>query len=379
MRRLRQIREFMATEAAGGMVMITAAALAILLANSPLSASYNALLAYPILPHFSASLFVQDVLMVIFFFAVGLELKSEMREGALAAPGQKLLPLIAALGGVIAPALIYLLITRAAAPLQPGWAIPTATDIAFALCVLRLVGPSIPTSAKMFLLAIAIYDDLIAILIIALFYANGVALAPLAATAAISGVMLWLNHRHIHHAALYLALGVALWFAVHAAGIHPTVAGVITAFMIPLHTHDGRPIIAPLLHALHPYVAFLILPLFALVSAGVDLSGFTPDAMLSPLPLAIALALFFGKPIGILLATFACVRSGRATLPNGMRWRLVYGVSVIAGIGFTMSLFIGQLAFSDGLTQNEVKLGVLAGSLISAAWGLIFLKSRRIS
>lgn len=380
MRRIPKLaRQFLATESAGGIVMIFAALLAIIAANSALAPNYHAFLAAPLPMHMDVSLFTKDVLMAIFFFAVGMELKSEMREGALAAKGQKLLPAMAAIGGIVAPALLYLAVTQGAPELRAGWAIPTATDIAFALCVLRLIGPSVPNSAKIFLLAIAIYDDLAAILIIAFFYSSGVALMPLAASVAIGAGLFLLNRLHVSRLLPYLLFGAAMWVALHEAGIHPTIAGVVTGIAIPMRTRSNAPLLNHLLHRLHPFVGFCILPLFAFVSAGVDLRGISPSDALAPFPVGIALALFFGKQIGIFGAAYACVKSGLAPLPNGVNWRLVYGVSMMAGIGFTMSLFIGQLAFSDPQMQDEVKLGVIAGSLLSAAFGAIFLKMRRSS
>ncbi len=369
-------RHFFLLEAAGGVVMLAFAALAIALANSPFSQGYQTLIHAPLFGHFHVSSFTKDVLMVIFFFAIGMELKIEMREGALAEKGQKILPLIAALGGIAVPALLYLTITRNQPQLQSGWAIPTATDIAFAMCVLRLIGSAVPTSAKIFLLAIAIYDDLAAIVIIAFFYSSGVALMPLGILAALAALLYGLNRAHVSSLIPYLAIGVALWFTLHAAGIHPTVAGVMTGIAIPMRRRDGTPLLAASLHRLHPFVAFAILPLFAFTSAGVDLRTIPMAQAFSALPVGIALALFFGKQIGILGATWLAVTLRIAALPGGVNWRMVYGVAVLAGIGFTMSLFIGKLAFTDALLLDDVKLGVLAGSLLSTLWGLLYLRLR---
>lgn len=356
--------------------MILAALGALIFANSPWNAYYHAFIAYPLSAHIDVSLFTTDVLMAVFFFLVGMELKHEMLEGALAAPGQKTLPLFAALGGVIAPALIYLIVTHAHPEYRAGWAIPTATDIAFAVCVLRLLGPAAPHSAKMFLLAIAIYDDLAAILIIAFFYSVGLAMLPLAAAAGIATGLWLLNRCGFTHLIPYLALGAALWFAIHAAGIHPTVAGVITGLAIPLHRRDGAPILGRLLKMLHPYVAFGILPLFAFTRAGLDVRGLNMETLLGALPLAVSTALVLGKQIGIFAASWACVRLTRTPLPDGMGWRMVYGVAAMAGIGFTMSLFLGQLAFPGPGLQPAVTLGVLGGSLISALCGVFLLRRR---
>ncbi|MFZ4540211.1 MAG: Na+/H+ antiporter NhaA [Rickettsiales bacterium] len=370
-------KNFLELESAGGIVMIAAAAFAILLANSPLSQGYHQLITANLFGHVDVELLVKDVLMVIFFFAIGMELKIEMREGALAAKGQKILPLIAAIGGIVVPAMLYLAITHDQPQLHAGWAIPTATDIAFALCVLRLIGPAVPQPAKIFLLAIAIYDDLAAILIIALFYSSGLAIFPLAAVAALGALLYILNRVHISSLIPYLLTGIALWFALHEAGIHPTVAGVMTGIAIPLRKKSGDPLLNNLLHKIHPSVAFLILPIFAFTSAGVDIRGISIAAAFSALPVGITLALFFGKQLGILAATYACVKGRLASLPNGVNWPLVYGIAILAGIGFTMSLFIGKLAFTGAEMQDELKLGVLAGSLLSSLWGLIYLRTRR--
>jgi NhaA family Na+:H+ antiporter len=369
-------RHFLLLETAGGLVMIASAILAIALANSAWSETYQALIKAPLFAEFYVSNFTKDVLMVIFFFAIGMELKLEMREGALSAKGQKILPLIAAAGGIALPALLYLAITRNHPELQAGWAIPTATDIAFAMCVLRLVGSSVPAAAKIFLLAIAIYDDLAAILIIAIFYSGSLALLPLLAVAGLSAALYGLNRAHICHLVPYLAIGVALWFALHASGIHTTVAGVMVGIAIPMRDREGNPLLSHVLHLFHPYVAFAILPIFAFTSAGVDIRNISLDHAFSALPMGIALALFFGKEIGIFGATFAAVKLGIAPLPKQVNWGLVYGVSILAGIGFTMSLFIGKLAFTDPLLLDEVKLGVLAGSLLSTVWGILYLSTR---
>lgn len=357
--------------------MIATAIVAIALANSSWSAGYQALIQAPLFADFYVSTFTKDVLMVIFFFAIGMELKLEMREGALSEKGQKILPLIAAVGGITLPALLYLFITRNHPELQSGWAIPTATDIAFAMCVVRLLGNRVPPAAKIFLLAIAIYDDLAAILIIAVFYSSGLALAPLAVVVALAALLYGLNRANISNILPYLAIAIALWFALHAAGIHTTVAGVMVGIAIPLRTRDNKPFLSHVLHKIHPTVAFGILPLFAFTSAGVDLRTIPLDQAFSALPVGIALALFFGKQIGIFGATFAAVKLGISPLPKHVNWPLVYGVSILAGIGFTMSLFIGKLAFTDPLFLDEVKIGVLAGSLLSTVWGILYLRSRR--
>lgn len=377
LRSIRQrARDFAALESAGGLVMIAAALVAVFLTNSPFASSYQHVLELSV-QGFSLVDFVKDVLMVLFFFAVGMELKIEMREGVLAAKGQKILPLFAAIGGIAVPALIYGVVTRAHADLQVGWAIPTATDIAFALCVLRLAGPAIPPPAKTFLLAIAIYDDLAAILIIALFYSSGMALVSLAMVAVLLCALAALNRFHCCSIIVYAALAIALWFALHHAHIHPTVAGVATGIAIPLRRGDGTPLLAPLLHRIHPFIAFFVLPLFAFVSAGVSFAGLQLEDLLATLPLGIMLALVIGKPLGILLGSGMCTGLGLARLPAGVPWRMVVGIGLLAGIGFTMSFFIGDLAFSAGESHTGVTLGILAGSLISAGLGLLYLRLAR--
>lgn len=367
-------RHFLLLESAGGVVMLAAAALAILLANSPASATYQQLIAAPLFAGMDVSLFTKDVLMVLFFFAVGMELKLEMREGALAEKGQKTLPLIAALGGIMVPALLYLFITRHHPELRSGWAIPTATDIAFAMCVLRLVGGAMPSAAKIFLLAIAIYDDLAAILIIALFYSHGLAPLPLTTVAALAGGLYLLNRAHVCNPLPYLLTGLGLWFALHHAGIHTTVAGVMVGMAIPLRDRGGAPLLSHLLHRLHPAVAFGVLPLFAFTSAGVDMRGLAMADAFSALPLGIALALFLGKPLGICTACFASIALGISRLPTAVSRRMVLGISILAGIGFTMSLFIGNLAFADAILLGKVKIGVIAGSLLSSLAGIFYLR-----
>lgn len=373
------VREFLALEAAGGLVMLIAAGLALFVANSSWNEHYEQLRGFALTPHMSLELFVNDVLMTIFFFAVGMELKCEMKEGALSQKGQSTLPLMAALGGVILPALIYLILTRHEPSLQQGWAIPTATDIAFALCALRLIGPQVPQAAKIFLLAIAMYDDLMAILIIGIFYAHAPSVLALGISAGIIAILALLNRFHLSHRLPYLLFGAVLWQSLHGAGIHPTLAGVLTAFAIPMRNKFTRPLLAPFLHHLHPWVAFLILPAFAFINAGVDLRGLSLDQALSPLPVAIALALVIGKQLGIFGAVYLAIRTRRAALPEGVNWPTTYGIAVMAGIGFTMSLFIGNLAFHGASGMDNVKLGVLAGSLISAVWGMIWLRLCRTS
>lgn len=364
----RALREFFARETAGGIVMLLAALAAMALANSPASGQYLQFIHAPLPGGLDTHAFVSEVLMPVFFLFVGLELKHEMRAGALATPSQRLLPLIAAAGGVVVPALLYLAITRSEPLLASGWAIPTATDIAFAIAVVSLAGSRVPAGAKIFLLAIAIYDDLAAILIIALFYTGELAILPLAGAGAVLLAMAALNRYTRAPTAPILLLGLALGLLLHAGGIHTTVAGMLTGMCV------AQSAVKPLVHRLHPWVVFGILPLFAFASAGVNMAGMTLDTLLTPLPLGIALGLFLGKQLGIFGATMAAVKLGIARLPEQTDARTLYAIAIIAGIGFTMSLFIGQLAFADAALQDALKLGVMAGSLFSAVAGFLLLR-----
>lgn len=376
------IKNFIHNETSGGVVMLLFALLAIIAANSGFSSSYKDFINLPIklnLSNFHADFtlktFTKDVLMCIFFMVVGMELKREMVEGHLSKKGQKILPLIAALGGILTPALFFFIFNIKHPENHAGWAIPSATDIAFALCVLTLIGKSVPPSAKIFLLAIAIYDDLAAIIIIALFYSSGVSLVPLLCSLFFIFALFLLNKNNVSKISFYLLIGCCLWVCFYLSGVHTTVAGVILGALIPLKIDSKN--ISPLknlIKTLHTFVAFFILPLFAFVSAGVSFENITFAALFAPLTLGIAIALFFGKQIGILAATYLAVKAEIASKPEGTDWRDIYGVAVVAGIGFTMSLFIGLLAFKEPLLQDEVKIGVIAGSLLSTIWGFIVFK-----
>jgi NhaA family Na+:H+ antiporter len=368
-------------EAFAGVLMILAAVLALIFANTGLSGAYYGFLntevsllingiglTKPLL------LWINDGLMAMFFFLIGLELKREMVEGRLKNPRDVMLPGIAAIGGMLAPMAVFLLLTAGNPELTSGWAIPAATDIAFAVGVLALLGKRIPSSLKIFLLTLAILDDMGAILIIALFYGSGVdtgylgmALVPLAGLIA-------LNLRGTHRIAPFMLLGAIMWFFVLKSGIHPTVAGVVTAFTIPLKDRFGKSPLHSLEHNLHPYVIYGIAPIFALANAGIDLSGISMSDFLSPLPLGIAAGLFIGKQIGVFGATWLLVKSGIAKLPHGANWMMVWGISMLAGIGFTMSLFIGSLSFEGDEMMNMVRLGVMTGSVLSAVAGYLVLK-----
>ena len=377
----RALDRFFRHDAAGGIVLMAAAVLALLIANSSLSDLYQSVLVkkFSILLDGEGLskeliLWINDGLMAIFFFLIGLELKREMMEGKLKNPRDVMLPGMAAVGGMAVPALIFLLFNWSDPVTKGGWAIPAATDIAFAVGVLALLGKRVPSALKIFLLTLAILDDLGAILIIALFYTSELhvdylflALAPLAG-------LLWLNLKGTHRIAPILLLGTILWVLVLKSGVHATLAGVVTAFFVPLKDRFGKSPLHSLEDGLSPYVFFLIVPIFAFANAGVVLKGLTFGDLFAPLPLGIAAGLVIGKQIGVFGVTWLLVKAGLARLPHAVTWTHIYGLACLAGIGFTMSLFIGGLSFSDQAHMNEVRLGVLAGSAISALIGYTVLR-----
>jgi Na+:H+ antiporter, NhaA family len=378
-----RLQRFMQQEAAGGMVMILCALLAMIAANSTFAESYRALVYTPIGFNLGEATiaeplkqWVKDILMAFFFLLIGLELKREMIEGVLAKRGNVALPAIAALAGMAVPALLFLWFNAHHAEYAHGWAIASATDIAFAVAIVALFGKRLPAAARIFLLAVAIFDDLGAILIIALFYNSALALTPLAFAAGCAALLWLLNRANICSIIPYALLGVMLWFALFQAGIHPTLAGVLVGIAIPmrntLHASDSP--VNHTIHALHPWVNFVILPIFAFTAAGVDVRTMDASMLLHPLPLGIALALFFGKQMGIFGSVFLCSKLRLLPLPQDARLRDMYAVSVIAGIGFTMSLFIGALAFHEAQLRDLVTIGVLAGSLAAALWGAMVLR-----
>jgi len=379
----RLISDFMKTESSSGIVMIACAVLALIAANSPWSALYkefiNISIGFSVNEAAAAEplkAWVKDILMVFFFLIVGLELKREMSEGFLSRRDQILLPLAAAAGGMFAPAVIFFALNHGHPGNIAGWAIPSATDIAFALCVLMLVGKGIPPAVKIFLLAIAIFDDLGAILIIAAFYNTALALTPLLMAVLGLGILAVLNWRNITILTPYFLTGIYLWFCFYHSGIHTTVAGVAVGMAIPMRDKDNlrHSPLNTCMHLLHPWVSFLVLPIFAFTSAGVSFAGVQAGDLLKPLPLGIALGLFFGKQIGIFGTTWLLVTMRLAGKPEGASWMHLYGASIIAGIGFTMSLFIGLLAFDDAQLQEMVKIGVIGGSLLATLWGFIVLR-----
>lgn len=374
------LNRFFKHDAAGGIVLMGAAALAFIVANSSLSGGYHSALNTYLAVTLDGEglqkpliLWINDGLMAIFFFLIGLELKREMLEGKLKNPRDVLLPGAAAVGGMIAPALIFLLFNWGNAETIHGWAIPAATDIAFAVGVLALLGTRAPAALKIFLLTLAILDDLGAIIIIALFYTAELKIDYLWLSLIPLAGLWWCHYKKIHRIAPIILLGVVLWFLVLKSGVHATLAGVITAFFVPLKDRYGKSPLHALEHALSPYVFFLIVPIFAFSNAGVVLSGLGLEDLVSALPLGIALGLYIGKMIGVFGVTWLLVKLGTATLPSGVTWQHIFGVACLAGIGFTMSLFIGGLSFGEGALMNEVRVGVLGGSLLSAVTGYLVL------
>jgi Na+:H+ antiporter, NhaA family len=355
-----------------------AAALALIIANSALGPTYFAFLHLSIFG-WSVHHVINDGLMAIFFLLVGLEIKREFLDGHLRSWSDRALPLIAAAGGMCVPALIYLAITRAQPSLARGWAIPAATDIAFAIGVLALLGSRIPGSLKIFLTTVAIADDLGAVVIIALAYTASISGPALLAAGLILTVMFLLNRNGVKRLWPYLVLAVALWLAVLASGVHATVAGVLAASAIPIKSSPAAPDaedspLHQLEHAISPWVAYLIVPLFGFANAGVSFAGLGIEALLAPLPVAIAAGLFLGKQVGIFLSMRLAIAFRLGTKLSNASWMQIYGTSLLCGIGFTMSLFIGGLAFSDPLLIDEVKIGVLAGSIMSAMAGFLLLR-----
>ena len=376
-------KRFLKLESASGIILILAALLAIGLANSALAQHYQSFLNTEVQVRIAALdinkpllLWINDGFMAIFFLLVGLEVKREMLEGALSSRVQATFPAIAAVGGMLAPALIYSFFNYGDEATRAGWAIPAATDIAFALGVMALLGKRVPTSLKVFLLALAIMDDLGVIIIIALFYTQQLSLTALAIGVVATLTLLWMNRRGEDRIGLYMLVGLVLWVAVLKSGVHATLAGVIVGFMIPLNGKRYASPLKHLEHVLHPWSAFLILPLFAFANAGVWLEGIYFSALLNPLPMGIILGLFVGKPLGIFTISWLAVKSGIAQLPQGVNFRQIFAVSILCGIGFTMSMFIASLAFEHGGLDygSYSRLGILAGSTLAAVIGYIALR-----
>lgn len=381
-RALASLNAFMKMEAAGGIVLVAATVLAMLVANSVLSADYLAGLQ----THFklgfgqlsldkSVSHWINDGLMVIFFLVVGLELKREIVEGQFADRANISLPLIGALGGMAVPMLIYAGINWGDAAAMHGTAIPAATDIAFALGILSLLGSRVPMALKMLLLAIAVADDLGAIIIIAVFYTEQLSTMGLVSACALVGVLLALNRFNVKNLWIYLFFGILLWLAVLNSGIHATIAGVALGLLIPLGRDEGDGASEKLLHTLHPWVAFAILPIFAFANAGVPMQGLSVANLFEPVPLGIAAGLFIGKQIGVFGFIWAGVKLGIAKMDSSLNWKMLFGMATLCGIGFTMSLFVGSLSFDADHVEYLLthRLGILSGSLLSATVGYVIL------
>ena len=377
-RQIGALLEFLQSEAAGGLVLMASAALAIVVANSPLADSYFGALHAPV-AGLEVLHWINDGLMAVFFLLVGLEIKREMLDGQLATWKQRALPGIAAAGGMLVPALIYAGINWSDAATLRGWAIPSATDIAFALGVLSLLGSRVPPSLRAFLAALAIIDDLGAVLIIAVFYTADLSFVALGGAAVVLLALIALNRRRVNSLTPYLVLGVALWVLLLNSGVHATVAGVVLALTIPIRRSSAEGEDAPsplhrLEHALNRWVAFAIVPLFGFANAGVSFAGASLQSLLQPVPFGIAMGLFVGKQVGVFAFAWLSIRLRLAEAPVGATTAQLYGVAVLCGIGFTMSLFIGLLAFSAPALIDATKLGVFAGSLASALVGWTFLR-----
>lgn len=377
------LKSFLQKETASGILLISAAVLAMIFANSPLSPYYDKLLSITgelRIDEFSVSkpalLWINDLWMAVFFFLVGLELKRELVEGELSDRSQLVLPVAGAVGGMVIPALIYVAFNYNDPLAMNGWAIPAATDIAFALGILALLGSRVPISLKILLTSLAIVDDIGAIIIIAVFFSDQLSQLSLLVSAASIAILFVLNRRGVADLPTYLFVGGILWLAVLKSGVHATLAGVILAFFIPLKD-PKRPDFSPakyMEHSLHPIVAFFILPVFAFANAGVSLEGVSLSTLTEPIPLGIAAGLFVGKQIGVFLSCWLVIVMGLTKLPDGIDWKALYGTSMLCGIGFTMSLFIGGLAFENsGGDLMADRLGILVGSLLSGIVGYLYL------
>ena len=378
------VRDFMRLESSGGILLVIAMFLAMIVVNSELAPLYKSMLYIPLeirIGDFEIAkpllLWINDGLMAVFFFLIGLEVKREILEGELSDPTKVVLPMVAAVGGVVVPALVFTFFNYDNPNAMRGWAIPTATDIAFALGVLSLLGNRVPASLKLFLLTLAIIDDLVAIIIIAVFYSVQISTMSLVVASAAYAILMLQNWRGVMRLTSYIVIGIVMWAAVLKSGVHATIAGVLFAFTIPLRHPDGDKYspLRNLEHDLHPTVAFIILPLFAFANTGIPLHGMNLEALMIPEPFGIAMGLFIGKQLGVFSFAWATIKLGLARLPEGATWTQLYGVSVLTGIGFTMSLFISSLAFEEGWTNlNADRLGILVGSLLSGVFGYLILR-----
>jgi len=379
-----EFKRFMKLESAGGILLMMAAVLAMIAANTPLSVYYDQLIDLPVAVSVGSFeiakpllLWINDGLMAVFFFLIGLELKRELVEGELADPSAIVLPAVGAVGGMLAPALLYAYFNYGDAVAMKGWAIPAATDIAFSLGILGLLGTRVPIALKIFLVSLAIFDDIGAIIIIALFYTSDLSMLALSVASACIAVLFVLNRRHVVSLAPYIFVGLIMWVAVLKSGVHATLAGVIMALFIPIKPREGSSYspLKDMEHDLHGVVAFAILPIFAFANAGVQMVGVTADSFFHSVPVGIALGLFVGKQIGIFGLCWLAVKMGFVTLPESLNMKLLYGVSLLCGVGFTMSLFIGSLAFeSSGVNLLfDERLGIILGSLLSGLAGYLVL------
>lgn len=379
------IETFLKKESASGIILMFAAVLAMIIANSPWVSWYNLLLEIPVVIAVGTFeiakpllLWINDGLMALFFFLVGLELKREFLEGDLSKPGQVTLPAIGAIGGMLMPALIYSFFNYDDPSALNGWAIPTATDIAFALGILAIIGSKVPLQLKVFLTSLAIFDDLGAIIIIALFYTEQLSMLSLIVAASMLTLLFALNRQNITSTSPYIFIGIVLWVAVLKSGVHATLAGVVLAFFIPINGKDDDPSpLKSLENNLHSTVAFIVLPIFAFANAGISFIGIGVEQVLSPVPLGIMLGLVLGKQLGVFGLCFIAIKLGLAKLPDKVNWTLLYGVALLCGVGFTMSLFIGSLAFEQnaGSPLYQDRLGIVIGSLVSGVLGYLVIKS----
>jgi len=384
--RMKVIEEFMNKESSAGILLIFVTILALFLQNGFLTEFYTNFLHTPVEIRFGnlqiakpLLLWVNDGLMAIFFFIIGLEVKREVMEGHLSSLKQIALPGIAAVGGMIIPALVFIMFNKGESFAMNGWAVPTATDIAFALGILSLLGPRVPVSLKIFLMALAIIDDLGAIVIIALFYTAELSTVSITISAIALIILFIMNRMDVAIKSAYIVVGIVLWVSVLKSGVHATLAGVTLAFMIPLASKDKEgnsfSMAKEMEHDLHKWVAFFILPLFAFVNAGVDLKSISIDEMFGPVPMGIMLGLFIGKQVGVFGFSWLAIKMGIASLPKESNWTMLYGVSALTGIGFTMSLFVDTLAYNDTQIYHYAdKLAILLGSLFSGLLGYIILK-----
>lgn len=375
----------MKKESAAGILLMFSAVLALIVANSPASGLYDKLIDMQVVLQvgtFSIDkpllLWINDGLMAVFFFLVGLELKRELCEGELSKIENVILPATGAVGGMLVPASIYLFFTWGDPTAMAGWAIPAATDIAFALGILALLGSRVPVSLKIFLVTLAIIDDIGAILIIALFYSNNISSPPLVVAVLCIGALFVMNRRNVQQVPSYILIGVILWIAMLKSGVHATLAGVMLAFFIPMRDKNNpkHSAVESLEHSLHPAVSFAILPIFAFANSGIDLFGINANSLTHPVTLGIFLGLFLGKQIGVFGFCWVAIKLGFAKLPSDQNTMQLYGCSILCGVGFTMSLFIGSLAFEETGTNMvfDERLGILTGSILSALVGYLILR-----